>query len=433
MKKLIRAIALLVAVTLITGCTTGSGNPTSTPTVNPTQDAAGGGTGIYTPIGTDKVIPDGAPDKEYLEAANAFAAAMLGQMEEGWTGVISPLSLQLALGLLANGADAETQTHMLEALCLRLGIDSANMNAAKLLRQLTAIVDSSSKNNATKLQISNALITNGYDNFLTAFESVAADYYGASLGNLDFSDSEKALQTINAWVGEQTNGLVENLFSELSPDTAMVLLNTIYFNAQWQSAFTAHKTDSTFNGLSGTSEVTMLTASGTYKYGSFDCGDMVLVPYSGGEYYMAIVLPKEGFTPAQAMAELMGHWDECTDSGVYITMPAVDLTTNLDVMSILSGLGLADLAEGNAAFNQLLDGSSILIDQIVHATHLSVTAEGTEAAAGTGISGIKDVALVDAIDFNCNRPYAMSIVHAETGSVMFVSAVNDLIIETIGD
>lgn len=440
MKRITKRIAFLLASVfafsvLMTGCAdpnhSSVDNPDNNNTAAPVDDTLPPNdcrTGIYMPTGTDAAIPEGAADAAYIKGIDDFAAAVLNAMEQGWTGVLSPLSLQLSLELLANSADAETASGILSSLFHEQSIETVNMNAAKLLRSLKPVSSATTKNGGIKFNIANCIIAGSNDSFKEAFENIAADYYGASVGNLDFTDAESARNAINGWISEQTNGLINDLFDSIDPSTTMAILNTVYFNANWKNTFTAYKTPTTFHGLSGDTQVTMLNNVNEYSYGNFDCGEMVLVPYSGGEYYMAVVLPTEGTAARDAMVQLLGRWDECQNTVCDLTIPSVSLDSNINALKLISEIGLDDIASGDSVFPNLLNGSSVSLSQIRHGAHLNVTEAGTEASAASGILGEKHppVQMDAKVNLICDRPYAMAIVHAKTGAVVFVSVVNDI-------
>lgn len=436
MKKLTRITAIILAGILMIGCTA-CNKPNNPPAEPGNTEVPGNSTQapqhsklIYVPGGTDVQIGEGLPDKVFTDASNAFASAMLEQMGENWTGVLSPLSLQLSLTLLANGADEKLCREMLAALGTDGSIAEANLNAAKLIRALSQggnIQTSDKRDDGCIFNMSNAVLTGAGDAFTSSFQNVAGGYFNAAIGNIDFTDKEAALKTINSWAQEQTNGLVENLFDDISPETSMALLNAVYFKGEWETPFTAFRHQSDFHGTDGDTHVTMLNTNGNYQYGNFDEGEMILIPYKGGEYFMAVVLPKEnGLSPAVALNALMGRWNDCSEQHCALSMPSLDLDTNLDLCAALSEMGFADIAQGNAIFPSIVESDPVFITQIVHGAHLNITSEGTEAGAATGITAEKYAP--SAADFNmiCDRPYAMAIVNAETGAVVFVSAVNNI-------
>lgn len=440
------ALALTFALVFAAGCTKPADPLTPTPAASaaPAGDTASLGIRLANGSGYTSV---GELERAYINGLNAFTCALVRNMGEGWTGVVSPLSFSIILELLANGADGEGAELLLNSLCTQLGMDATNENAARLLTALEKSVrdvagagaDQARReggtNSAVKLNLLTAIIVGANDKFSEDFEHTAADYYDASIGMLDFTDNQAALEAINGWVSNGTNGLIPTLFDSIPSDTSMTLLNALYFNASWETPFVAFRDETgsgagnIFHGANGDSAATMLRATNAYLYGDFGGDQVVLVPYAGGEFYMAVILPAEGRSPADAMASVIDRLGDCEKATVALSMPAVQLSTKFDAMNdMLPALGLEGVVNGSIQFPGIVEASAIRLTQFVHAAVLNVTAEGTEAAAATGATGTKNAAPIDQPDYtvNCDRPYAMAIVHASTGAVIFASTVHNI-------
>lgn len=445
MKKIVRFIAFTLCFSMffasLTACTSSSNGPDpddSDPGVtgNPDQreDKVFEATGIYAPSGN--ALSAEPVDASYVTASNAFAIAMMNALGDEWTGVVSPLSLQLAFEMLANGGDEEVRTLILSALGIEGDMPYANLNASRLLNAFIQNADASSlasKNNreaGASLTISNAVVADADDKLNEEFVSAVADYYKASLGTLDFGEPKASADSINQWISNRTNGQIEQLLDESAlKNASAVLLCAMLFEAKWESAFTVKADDMTFSGVSGETTVKMITTSGAYRYNEFDNAQMVLIPYAGGEYYMAVVLPAEGTSVATAMSSVIGKWDECATATGSLTMPKLDLNTNLDAGEVLSKLGLGDVVGGNVLFNNILENSSLFVSHVAHGAHMAVDETGTTASAASGIVATRNApAILDKLMFTmeCSRPYGMAIVHAQTGTVVFMAAVNDI-------
>ena len=62
---------------------------------------------------------------------------------------------------------------------------------------------------------------------------------------MDFGKAEQSASAINQWVEEQTNKKITNIISpeSISPLTKLVLVNAIYFKADWKVKFDKSKTE----------------------------------------------------------------------------------------------------------------------------------------------------------------------------------------------
>jgi serpin B len=96
-------------------------------------------------------------------------------------------------------------------------------------------------------------------------------------------------------------------------------------------------------------------------------------------------------------------------------------------------MGMGDaFMDGKGNFTGLLElneNEYARISNVVHAARLTVDEEGTKASAATSVEVSVTSVLMppeDAFEMRCDRPFAMQIIHADTGAVMFTAIVNDL-------
>ena len=78
--------------------------------------------------------------QSYNSTANSFALRILQQLYEQKSMVVSPLSLQMALSMVVNGAKGETAREILDVLGFGAeGMDALNVYSRCLIEQLPAL------------------------------------------------------------------------------------------------------------------------------------------------------------------------------------------------------------------------------------------------------------------------------------------------------
>lgn len=353
-------------------------------------------------------------DEAYTGVNNDFAILMTNAMPENFTGVYSPLSLQIALQILAMGGDEKTCDLLLSEVCPGMTRKDIEISSAALIAKLTK---------SAGVSINSAVAVNSAYRVCEEFANSAADHYLASVGTVDFSNPDKALQEINGWVEKNTDGLVKELISRVGPDTAVVILNALTLKLNWKTQFTAMRGLIDFKDVNGNvqsaPEIKLVT---DLMYGSFDEGEMAILPYEGEEYAMALILPAEGISAAKAATALMGRYDECSPHKTCVRMPKIDIDSKLDILDMVDKLNIADGINGD--FSGLVN-EDVTITEIVQGASLSVTESGTTAAAATAVVASKGIEFFET-EMVCDRPFAMVIYNVETGAVLFVSLVNSL-------
>ena len=166
----------------------------------------------------------------YVEAGNRMAFRFLKEIYEGENLICSPLSLQYAMAMTANGASGETLQEIIDFLGYgEEGIGALNEYCRILLEQLPAVdldVD---------LKVTDALLVNDKFPLLPSFRQTVQDSYYAAVDNMDFSDPEQVAARINEWTNRSTNGFIDKVLepSEISEDAVAYIMNALYFKAQW--------------------------------------------------------------------------------------------------------------------------------------------------------------------------------------------------------
>src|SRR5690554_1268373 len=150
--------------------------------------------------------------------------------------LISPLSVSAVLAMAYNGAEKDTRTQMEKAMMLNgLSKEQINDGYKTLLSELELADEQ------VVFDIANALYYSGNFSVKPEFLEVNKKVYDAEISGLDFSSPE-AVQTVNNWVAEKTNGKINNIVSQLQPLDRMILLNAIYFYGTWSSEFDKYGT-----------------------------------------------------------------------------------------------------------------------------------------------------------------------------------------------
>ena len=403
---------------------------------------AGAGQGGVVQADKPRLTPDAtAPEVGELAAGNsAFAFDLYQVLRQGGEGNLfySPYSISAALAMTYAGARGETEREMAETLHYTLPQERLHP-AFNALDRVLISQDEGAGEDAFQLSIANAIWgQEGYE-FLPAFLDTLAENYGAGMRTVDFvGETEKARQTINDWVEEQTEGKIKDLIppGNLNSLVRLVLTNAIYFNGKWALPFEANDTrDKAFHLLDGsTVQVPMMSQTETFGYAEGEGYQAAALPYRGSNLSMVLLLPEEGrFEEVEAAlsADLVaGMVEDLALERVQLSVPKFKFESEFGLADVLIEMGMPSAfgggSSGGADFSGMTGDRSLVISAVIHKAFVAVDEEGTEAAAATAVVMLESMApMEEAVEMKLDRPFLFLIRDGETGTVLFVGLVMD--------
>lgn len=374
--------------------------------------------------------------KGYVKAGNAMAMRFLKQIYEGENLVCSPLSLQYALAMAANGASGETLQEIIDFLGYGSdGIDALNAYSKILMEQLPAV-----DLNVT-LKVTDAMLVNEKLPLLPAYKKTLADYYYAPAENMDFSDPEKVAARINDWASRNTNGFIDNILSsaDISPSAVAFLMNALYFKARWAGSeyepmFSEEGTiDDSFTLSDGTVKtVKMMRNERYHAYAEMDGFKVLALPYAGGKFFMYILLPDKNDLPALMNKLQTVSWEDIQqnlkrDAEVHVKLPKFDIENKFNLNETLKALGVRRaFQQGAAQFDRMfsVDPEYLFwIGKVIQKAKINVAEWGTEAAAVTVVQmdGASEApgGEIKKVYFYADHPFVFAIGESTSGTILF--------------
>ena len=113
-----------------------------------------------------------------------------------------------------------------------------------------------------------------------------------------YKSAEKARDTINSFVANETRNMIKDLLKEVDPSTKAILINAFYFKGVWSQKFDPkNTTEADFHVSRKKSvKVQMMYQKSKFKYSVLkEEGAVALeLPYQGDVWAMVIILPDAG-------------------------------------------------------------------------------------------------------------------------------------------
>ena len=383
--------------------------------------------GVKSNTVTGKATDDLFAQSQMRLAVDLFQSSVLESKDENV--LISPLSIQLALAMTANGADGDTKAEM-EAL---LG---GEISLADLNEYLYSYVNNLPSAEKYKLQIANSIWFRDDEGRLQVekdFLQKNADYYGAQAYKAAFDD--QTLKDINSWVDDHTDGMIDSILDQIDEDAVMYLINALVFDAEWQHVY--DKSDvykGKFTNIGGTEKQVDMMHSEETVYLQDENATGFMKPYSGSKYNFAVLLPNEGVDIYEYIASLTGEdLMETLNTPqlgmVMATLPKFSYEYELTMNDVLKELGMPSAFSGDTAdFSKMAQSShgNIYIGDVLHKTFISVDELGTKAGAVTKVQMNDESAPMSEWVVTLNRPFIYMIIDNETNLPVFIGTVMDV-------
>jgi serpin B len=360
---------------------------------------------------------------------------------------ISPYSIDSAFGMVYTGAKGRTQEEIRSVL--GMPADPADADTFFLLM-------SAQYQNAFDVDV---LVSNSVwvdrrvtDLIRPDYCRTIETYYGGAFYVEDFRQKATVADKVNALVDRNTKGMIRDIISpdDLTEQSRMILLNTLFFEAKWLYPFPVGATRPTpfhlFGG--GTKQVQMMYQKRHFDYYSCEEDNVhaVVLPYENDRFGLVALMPlKPGGDQGQAamksilakIGDKLDTW--LTDPSPYETrvyLPKVDLADTTRLKDPLKALGMpSPFSFATADFSGMFDYAKnpgderFFIEKVIHKTALKMDEFSTKAAAATAIigafgGGIPRQPPPENI-FRADRPFLVLIRDNRTGLILFMGRIND--------
>ncbi|MDR2808961.1 MAG: serpin family protein [Tannerellaceae bacterium] len=341
---------------------------------------------------------------------------------------ISPLSLNLALLMLNNGAAGGTQKELENILGGgTVSNETLNTFAQKMVKAMQELDTRAVFESANSIWIRKDFPV------LELFKETNRQYYEAEVRNEDFA-LPSTLGLINGWVEEKTHGKVPQILTGIDPSALMYLINTLYFKGLWEYPFAKEATvDKPFYNPDGsTPALPTMHAVRTDHVLQTELFSMMELPFGNRAFSMVILLPNEGVSLDAVLESLNAEtWEQYLADlpkktyTVNLQLPRFTIEYEKTLNDDLKALGLPAIFE-NSDFSRINADAGLFVSSVLQKTFAQVDETGMEGAAATliGMVGANiNEEVPPSLDFHVNRPFLFFIKEQSTGIPFFSGVV----------
>ena len=364
---------------------------------------------------------------------------------------LSPYSIETAFAMTYAGSAGRTRREMASVFHFPTNESELHEGLATLQRMLDEAVQRGEPRINTlptgwnpgdplTLSVANRLFGRNGVRIQAPFLSLTRDRYGAPLETLDFlHHTEASRLQINAWVAEQTRQKILDLIpsGNLPANTELVLVNALYFRAQWANPFQSGETHPEPFRRPGLDPipVPMMTQENQFGYVHRDGYTMLTLPYSGRELQLVVLLPDSptGLPDLERrlQATNLAACIELPVRKLRLHMPKFRLQPpSLPLKKSLKALGLQSAFGDSADFSRMFEEArpgDFKISEAFHKTFIDLDERGTEAAAATGVIMVPSKADPPArpIEVRIDHPFLFAVQHVPSSACLFLGRLTD--------
>lgn len=329
-------------------------------------------------------------EKAIVTGANSFSIKLLQHLAKKETKksfVASPLSISLAFGMLMNGAEGTTYDELIDVFGLQdLSRDEIN-EAAKTLIPLLLDLDPD-----VTTKIANSIWINKGIDIEESFLKQNQESYYAQIQSLDFSNPE-SVKTINEWVKNQTNGLIEEILQEIPELAILYLMNAVYFKADWAIQFDPEKTleEPFFKPDGSEKNQPLMQVKEAFEFFEDDQWRAIQLPYGGKAYNFLAIQPVdktdlEAFSHSFSDENYQMILSNLEVDTVQVYLPKFELDYKIqEFKNDLISIGLTEIFGSDANLTRIHPTLDLYVSDVLHQAVLKVDEKGSEAAAVTTI------------------------------------------------
>ena len=380
-------------------------------------------------------VPVVPPEAPTIPFPASFADVSL-DADENVDFAASPLSLYVACSSLGEiAACGETRGELLNAVSASFDVSELQNICGKF--GLFATFRNAEWQNRTEpnmLLMSNSLWLS--NNFTLNEDSARRDALCFQTKRIPMDDTGRV--EINTFVDKMTRGLIPEFIKELEPSTQAILINTLYFYANWQNQFDADKSKegNFFTKLLEPVKAIYMKDSGFYSGFETENYSAIVLPYEPIEIpgnsmptktEMVVLLPKQNISNSTALKAYLNqvvhkNLPQYVEEYYDVVLPKFEINTELNLTKTLAQLGVKKAFSSQADFSKL-SPTPLVISDVIQNVSIRVDEKGTEAAAATAIMLMRAMLPPESKPFIVNRPFAFVIREQETSNILFMGTI----------
>ena len=437
MKKILAGILSIISVLSLTACRERVYLSPASPVTSDTSDTSNSGNNYkdepttHVTVEHKNIAPLEITGDNVLNSVRIFDAMYEGKDRA----MFSPLSLNMCLGMVEAGAAGDTKT----ALDNYLGnTDYAAFAEGYMERAKDFNFEANGHSKYKNVfEIANSFWASDSRPFNEDYKKRVTENFAAEIENVDFIKSGETAGKINGWVNEKTHKMIPAIVdpSQLTEDTAAVLVNTVYFESAWDDDWYIPRDPETFTNADGSTVEIPLMHNGASGYFENDSATAFSCGYKNGMEFIGILPKKDGDFTLESLDISSLLESRSYQYDVIASMPKLDFESTFPLTDALKAAGLDVAFDPEKSDFTPMEGNSdeehFYISEVIQKTKLELDEEGTRAAAVTAaiMNDAAEAMLPEPREIKevfLNRSFAFLIYDHEADQIVFMGKVTKM-------
>lgn len=356
-------------------------------------------------------------DPKYVKPMRKFSYGMLLTYLNNFKNeqfVCSPYSIIYLLYIISQGSYGKT----FEQLKNIIGIDKSDI--INVLKNII-LCDS-------QCSVANGSFIEHKYPIKDSFKYILSEF--SKISEFDSQNKQQIVDMINSFVSRNTNKMIQELINEsnITNDTQMLLVNAIYFKADWKILFESKNTKlKQFNQPdNNTRAIDMMCTTEEFNYFKHKDKSIIEIPYKKDLYSFGIILPDDPVIFDMEITEfnnIMNDISHCRKQNVKLEMPKFEIETSNDkLIDMMKSFGVTDLFDANLSdLTGITPDDTLYVSNIIQKAKIIVDEKGTEAAAATIVTMNCESFIIDEpVKFVCDHHFVYYIRNRKTHAITFM-------------
>jgi serpin B len=371
------------------------------------------------------------PATDLARASNHFALALWPHAGAGNV-ALSPASIATALTITWGGAKGDTAAQMQKVLGLEGPPDILLSRWGNLYKSLKS----------DTLKMANRLYGEKTFSIDTTYFTIVRKAFDVWIEPIDFNaDPDGSRTKINTWVADETAQRIKDLLPPGAIDalTKLVIVNAVYFLADWAHPFEVSRTQPQdfFVGGTAARPVPTMSQTSSFSYANAAGASLVELPYKDKRTSMYLLVPdaRDGLPALETTLEstFKTLQSKLAERRLALSLPrfTIDPPSSIDLAKVLQKLGMVDAFSAEKAdFSNIAKpktpADKIFISAVFHKAFVKVDEKGTEAAAATAVAMPRGGPPPGKVtELHVDHPFLFVIADKPSGLILFIGRVVD--------